>query len=93
MEIIYVHLADSSVEEYLLQVNGKITVEKKTAKVCSRCNSSLSLTDKHCPKCGLLRDSINAIEWQENNLIINENNLPDIVKILVPMLKAELAKS
>lgn len=93
MEIIYVHLADSSVEEYLLQVNGKIIDNKKSAKVCSRCNTSLSLTDKHCPKCGLLRDGINAIEWQENNLILNENNLPDIVKVLVPILRAELAKS
>jgi len=92
MEKQYVHLADSSVEEYLLQVNGKIIDNKKTEKVCSRCNSSLSLTDKHCPKCGLLRDGINAIEWQENNLIINENNLPDIIKVLVPLLKAELAK-
>ncbi len=91
MEKIYVHLADSSVEEYLLQFNGKEIDKKIKTKVCSRCNTSLCLTDKFCSGCGLLRDGINAHEWHDNSLIINESNRESFVKSLIPLLNEKLA--
>lgn len=85
MASIYVHLSSRDVEDTLLKMYGleeKEEEQKKTSLIkCLRCNTIPKITDKFCPRCGLVLDEEEAKKVIKADL--DRQRADDVMNILI----------
>ncbi len=91
MQGIYTHMDEESTEGFLLELYGVKPKKEKTDHICKRCNTILGLTERMCPKCGLLKDGLAAKEWEKEELTISKNNLDEVAELLVPRILSAIS--
>ncbi len=93
MQRIYTHLDDEPVENFLLDLYGVKSNKEVENHQCNRCQTTLGLTERICPNCGMLKDGLTAYEWEKEELTITEKNIDKIAELFVPRINDILAKN